>query len=119
MGSSSSDSEAEEASDLVIGDDHESPQDDELPQNIFVSAASQSECSDAVKHYQQTDEFSPFEKFTFSLFAPHFFSLGQGRQLDFALFMSRWNRDKNNLPDSFCKSTLLCISNKFPIISFI
>jgi hypothetical protein len=77
------------ASDLVIGDDHESPQADELPQNIFVSAASQSECSDAVKHYQQTDEFSPFEKFTFSLFAPHFFSLSQGRQLDFSLFMSR------------------------------
>jgi hypothetical protein len=61
MGSSSSDSEADEASDLVIGDDHESPQADELPNNIFVSAASQSECSDAVKHFQQTDEFSPFE----------------------------------------------------------
>ena len=85
MGSGSSDSVAEEASDLVIGDDHESPQVDELPENIFVSAASQPECSDAVKHYQQTDEFSPFEKFTFSFYFPNFFSLSQGRQLDFLI----------------------------------
>jgi hypothetical protein len=66
----------------VIGDD-ESPEVYELPDNIFVSAASQPECSDAVKHYQRTEEFSPFEKFAFSVFAPHFFNFSQGPSLIF------------------------------------